>query len=83
MHINAKRRQNISSRPAKENSHSISNIFFWSSHNVGNDCLSFSVLMLLLIFPARTAWMISGDSSVNRMIRETYASSFPMERASS
>ena len=61
--------------PQSKNCHSILNIFFWSSHNVGNDCLSFSVLMLLLIFPARTAWMISGASSVNRIIRDTYASS--------
>ena len=29
------------------------------------------------------AWMISGASSVRRMIRETYASSLPMARASS
>jgi len=29
------------------------------------------VLMLLFIFPARTAWMISGASSVNRMILDT------------
>ena len=41
--------------PQGKKCHSISNIFFRSSHNAGNDCLSFSVLMLLLIFPARTA----------------------------
>ena len=69
--------------PQRKNCHSILNIFFWSSHNVGNDCLSFSVLMLLLIFPARTAWMISGASSVNRIIRDTYASPFSIALASS
>ena len=39
--------------------------------------------MLLLIFPARTAWMISGASIVNRIISDTYASSFPIALASS
>ena len=59
------------------------NIFFRSSHIKGIACLSCSMPISFSKIPAMIAWIISGESKVKRMIRETQPSSLPMALASS
>ena len=60
--------------------YSIPKNFFTHHIKWKKGCLHFST-QIRSNCPVRTPWMISGDSSVSRVIRETYAMSLPMARA--